>query len=61
MMHISISIDINDEFGLKLESDIQTNECPYLTHWSRHLRIRKDLKLKNYKTVLFTISVDLEH
>lgn len=34
MMHISISIDINDEFGLKLESDIQTNECPYLTHWS---------------------------
>lgn len=51
-MHISISIDINDEFGLKLESDIQTNECPYLTHWSWHHK---------YKTVLFTISVDLKH
>lgn len=52
---------IDDEFGLKLDSDIQTNEYPYRTHWSWHLRIRKDLKLKNYKTVLFTISVDLEH
>lgn len=52
---------IDDEFGLKLDSDIQTNEYPYRTHWSWHLRIRKDLKLKNYKTVLFTISVDLKH